>query len=149
MASDNDVGYGKPPKSGQFKKGKSGNPKGRKKGAQGLGTIMKEELNELVTVTQGGVKQSITPLQLALKALKARAAKGDTKAIGLLINLAREFLPVVDEPDVVSPTLSEKMKESLEFFEKIALGVGIDKVEFEQMVADVSLLPTVAEDDLE
>jgi hypothetical protein len=38
MADDNDdeVGYGKPPKHGQFKPGKSGNPRGRPRGAHGL-----------------------------------------------------------------------------------------------------------------
>ena len=36
MSNDNDdyeVGYGRPPKSGQFKKGQSGNPKGRPRNA--------------------------------------------------------------------------------------------------------------------
>ena len=33
-AGDHEVGYGKPPKGGQFKPGKSGNPSGRPKGAK-------------------------------------------------------------------------------------------------------------------
>jgi hypothetical protein len=31
--SEYKVGYGKPPRSGQFKRGNSGNPKGRPKGS--------------------------------------------------------------------------------------------------------------------
>jgi hypothetical protein len=45
--SDYKVGYGKPPKSGQFKRGKSGNPKGRPKGSLKLATDLAAELNEM------------------------------------------------------------------------------------------------------
>ena len=44
--SDEDVGYGKPPKANQFKPGKSGNPKGRPKGARSEATMLVELLSQ-------------------------------------------------------------------------------------------------------
>ena len=46
-SSDDDVGYGKPPRSRRFKPGQSGNPKGRPKGAKNRDTILRELLNSL------------------------------------------------------------------------------------------------------
>ena len=58
--SDYKVGYGKPPKSGQFKRGKSGNPKGRPKGSQKLATDLAAELNEQITVREDGKARRVS-----------------------------------------------------------------------------------------
>ena len=47
---DYDVGYGKPPRHTRFKKGQSGNPRGRPSGSKNLATVLSEALNELVIV---------------------------------------------------------------------------------------------------
>ncbi|MCY3732928.1 MAG: DUF5681 domain-containing protein, partial [Chloroflexi bacterium] len=49
-----DVGFGKPPKHSRFKKGKSGNPKGRPKGSRNFSMVVKETLEEPVRVTSHG-----------------------------------------------------------------------------------------------
>jgi len=85
------VGYGRPPKPHQFPKGRSGNPKGRPKGARGLKTDLKAELTSLVAITENGKTKKITKQQVVLKSLVAKAAKGDTKAAyGYLSPASRE-----------------------------------------------------------
>ena len=44
--ADYAVGYGKPPKHTRFKKGRSGNPRGRPRGAKNLSTLLFGALNE-------------------------------------------------------------------------------------------------------
>ena len=46
MGRDQDAGYGKPPRHSRFKKGQSGNPKGRPKGGRNFSTDVKATLEE-------------------------------------------------------------------------------------------------------
>ena len=82
-----DVGYGRPPKHGRFAPGQSGNPKGRKKGSKNLATDLAEELAEKIRVREGVRERSVSKQRAILKALVAKALKGDTRAAHLLIGL--------------------------------------------------------------
>ena len=88
---DYKVGYGKPPKHTQFKKGQSGNAKGRPKGAKNIETIVKQELNDKVKVTLGGKTKKLTKLEIAMKQIADKAAKGDPKALAMMFSLAKEY----------------------------------------------------------
>lgn len=94
MADDYKVGYGKPPKRNQFKKGQSGNPKGRRKGAQNVKTVLRNELSEKVVIMENGKKKTVTKLEAVVKSVTARGAQGDAGAAIKLINL---FQGVVGE----------------------------------------------------
>ncbi len=59
-ADDSDVGYGKPPRAHQFKPGKSGNPKGRPKGAKSEETILRELLQQKISLNERGRARRIT-----------------------------------------------------------------------------------------
>ena len=83
-----DVGYGKPPKSGQFKPGKSGNPKGRRKGATGLKTSIDRVFRRKVLVRVEGKPTKVpVPEALVLK-LTEKALSGDNKSAELLMRFA-------------------------------------------------------------
>ncbi|MEM6414328.1 MAG: DUF5681 domain-containing protein [Pseudomonadota bacterium] len=86
-----DVGYGKPPKAGQFKKGQSGNPKGRPKGSNNLSTDVKEILKTPVAINEGGKPKKVSTQQAMLLRLRQDALKGDAKAIDQLVKLASAF----------------------------------------------------------
>ena len=84
---DYEVGYGKPPKHGQFKKGQSGNAKGRPKGARALKRDLKDELDEMVTIVENGQETTLSKQRLLLKQLMSKGAKGDIRAIQKLFEL--------------------------------------------------------------
>ena len=85
---DYDVGYAKPPKSGQFKKGQSGNPKGRPKGVK---ASLKRELESSITVRERGREAKLSKAEVLAKGLMGDALKGDAKARMEILRLDDEF----------------------------------------------------------
>jgi hypothetical protein len=83
------TGYGNPPKHTQFKKGLSGNKKGRPKGSKNLVTIFEEAARDQVTATIGGKKRRISKTQATAMQLATQAAAGDPAAM-------KEFLKWID-----------------------------------------------------
>ncbi|GHC08897.1 DUF5681 domain-containing protein [Thermomonas carbonis] len=86
--TDYDVGYRKPPKSSQFQKGRSGNPKGRPKGTLNLATAFNRALSEKIEVVENGRKRKMTKLEVAVTAMVNRAVKGDAKAMQQMLVLS-------------------------------------------------------------
>ena len=80
---DYEVGYGKPPRDTRFKRGQSGNPRGRPPGAKNLSTLLNEALDELVVVTENGGRNRISKRRAAFKQLVNDAAKGEWRALKL------------------------------------------------------------------
>lgn len=80
-----DVGYGKPPAHTQFKKGQSGNPRGRPKGTANLATTLKRTLNEKVTIIENGRQKAVSKGEAAIKQLVNRAAQGEISFMRLLL----------------------------------------------------------------
>lgn len=79
------VGYGRPPLSTQFKKGQSGNPKGRPQGSKNATTLLKEALSEQVIVTENGRRRTITKKEAIVMQIVNKAASGDHRSIQLLL----------------------------------------------------------------
>ena len=85
QSGDYEVGYGKPPKSGQFKPGQSGNPKGRPKAPPTFEDLIAKEANKKITLTVGGAKVQLTQAEVVAKALMQKAMKGDIAAAKLVV----------------------------------------------------------------
>jgi len=84
-----EIGYRRPPESGRFKKGKSGNPQGRPKGSTNFLTILERELGQSIVVNENGKKKTITRMQAMVKRIVASALQGDLKALMTLFEILR------------------------------------------------------------
>lgn len=84
-----EIGYRRPPKSGQFKQGQSGNPKGRPKGSANFLTLLEQELAQAITVNENGKKKTITRLQAMVKRLVAEALQGNHKTMMTMVEILR------------------------------------------------------------
>ena len=84
-----EIGYRRPPVSGQFKKGKSGNPKGRPKGSSNFLVLLEQELGQSIVVNENGQKKTISRMQAMVKRMVADALQGDRKAQLTLVEVLR------------------------------------------------------------
>ena len=110
------VGYGKPPLETRFKRGQSGNPRGRPRGAKNLATLLDEALNELVVVNENSGRRRISKRKAALKQLVNEAAKGNWRALKLLVDILQD-IERRSEPQTEESSFSladEKVLEQLE-----------------------------------
>jgi Family of unknown function (DUF5681) len=84
--SDDDykVGYKRPPKGTRWKKGQSGNRRGRAKGQLNLKTELLQELSEIVSIREDGKPKKVTKLRAFLKGLTRDAIHSERNARDLL-----------------------------------------------------------------
>jgi hypothetical protein len=76
--SDYDVGYGKPPKHSQFKKGVCPNPHGRgKRRDLKVAEILNKVLNAKTEFRERGKLKKASRIELSVRRLAASALKGD------------------------------------------------------------------------
>lgn len=76
---DNGIGYGKPPASTRFRKGRSGNPRGRPRGRR-QAPPYETVLGQMVTIREGGVERRVTAAEAFLLRVTKRGPEGDGAA---------------------------------------------------------------------
>ena len=111
----NDVGYGKPPRNFRFKKGRSGNPRGRPKGALNMATVLARTLREKVVIDENGKRKMVSKLQAAIAQLVSKATSGDGHAIRYLCQLviSAEERSVVAEPTTQLSETDQKVMDNI------------------------------------
>jgi hypothetical protein len=102
-----DVGFKKPPRHTRFKKGQSGNPRGKAKGRKNLKTELLEELGERVIVSENGRHRALPKQTVIVKRMVADAVQGDAKARDQLLRLIGQIDAVEGGRQSSSPAAAE------------------------------------------
>jgi len=103
--SEYPVGYGKPPQHSRFKKGRSGNPRGRPKRSESFARLAQRTLNERIAIKENGERRVISKLEAVLKQLINKAATGDTRAIREIIKL-QPLIALEDKSEDEKPVVN-------------------------------------------
>jgi Family of unknown function (DUF5681) len=106
--SKQSVGYAHPPIATRFRKGQSGNPKGRPKGTKNLNTLINEALSEKINVNENGRRKAISKRQAGAKHVANKVASGDVKTVLRLLEWEfreeslNKAVPTVESGRVIS-----------------------------------------------
>jgi hypothetical protein len=118
-----DVGYGKPPKATRFRKGRSGNPKGRPSGEENILSVFKRMATKRIKLREGDRWRTITMVDAIILQNYRAALQKDQIAMSNIMRLAEESGELIDRTDVKQvgkpgffPIRSKNMKEFLADF---------------------------------
>jgi hypothetical protein len=107
---DDQTGYKQPPRAGQFKKGRSGNPKGRPKGSGNFKTDLLQVMGETVFILQNGERRPVSGRKAVALKLLHGAMSGDAKALGTLTNhLLKHDIDADAKPQVEIVTENDRV----------------------------------------
>jgi hypothetical protein len=98
-AADGKVGYKHPPVKSQFRKGQSGNPRGRRKNQRNLAPVLIEVLRQTVKVKQAGKAQRMSKGEALILILMSKAQNGDGLAFKAVLFLT-EKIARIDTPEL-------------------------------------------------
>ena len=88
---DYQVGYGKPPLHSRFKKGQSGNPRGRPLFPKSLAADLLDAMNQRVVVAENGRRRRMTKRQAMIAQLVNKSATADLRATKMLLDMLRDL----------------------------------------------------------
>ena len=101
---DHEVGYGRPPKETQFKKGQSGNAKGRaKKTERDVVDMVRDAIRRQIPVREGDQTRSAPYMELFFMDWANKALKGTAKEKSDFYKALRENFPGALAPDEPEP----------------------------------------------
>lgn len=114
--ADYAVGYKKPPHHTQFRKGQSGNRKGRPKRAVDMKAAAIKVFGEPVSIRVNGKIRKVTTLEAALMNLRTDLIKGDHKAMRLAVTIMdmAGIISLPEEPEAEEKELSAEERTMLQ-----------------------------------
>lgn len=104
--SEYKVGYKKPPREYQFKKGPGGNPGGKKPKAKTFEESMKQQLSEKITIQEGGKSKKISIMDALIKRVLNEALGGNYKYIALIFKYFQNVY-ITDQALAVKNVITE------------------------------------------
>ena len=113
---DYEVGYCRPPKKNQIKKGERRNPKGRPTGRKNLKTDLLEELGQQMKVREDGKEHRISKQRALIKTQVARALNGNDRAAAKIMDL---YLKVIGIEDAAADADLSLTEDERAVFEKL------------------------------
>jgi hypothetical protein len=103
---------------GQFRKGLSGNPQGRRPGRKNMSTWLQEVLSERVPVKdpRSGKRVRLSKAEIVIKRLSHQALKGDPSALDVMLAMAESLgalhsSEAADAPKVILPETCKTIEE--------------------------------------
>jgi len=116
--------YKRPPEATRFKKGRSGNPKGRPKGSPNLKTVLDNIFGEWIEITVQGRQCKVSKLEASFLLLYDRMAKGNINAARLLLTTYLRVNPPETSADLIEE-VSQSDQEILDaVLKRLALKKG-------------------------
>jgi hypothetical protein len=124
------VGYKRPPREHCWKKGQSGNPKGRPPGFRNFRAAVTAVLHEQVSVRVDGEERNMTRLESVARQLVGKAEAGDPRIMQQLLAEIHKN-EAKDERDASAQPLADVDRQVMEaFLARIAregAGIGLAK----------------------
>lgn len=112
VAETQAVGYGRPPKRTRFVRGRSGNPKGRPKGSVSLQQLIRKQLNQRITVTVAGKRQTMTKKEAIAMTIVTSGLKSDPRAVSAILQI-EALAENVEVPDTNVPLRDDEVVAAL------------------------------------
>lgn len=143
MSSQEQVGYGRPPQSGRFRKGQSGNPKGRPRGRH-RDLPHDHVLGQMVTIREDGRTRRVTAAEAFLLQLTNKGLEGNSAA-------ARSSLEAIEAAREKRRARAEPIQFVITFIDigfstiLAPLGIGIKKYASDEQRVRWELQPWIVE----